>query len=121
MISTIITLKAGTEKNKLLFIDTDSLCYEIETKDIYKEVWEDKNVFDNCDYPKESAFFDSTNKKVIAKFKDEAAGMPTVEFVGLRSKVYSYVKDNSKNERTAKGDRKYVIKKNIESEELSSQ
>ena len=31
--------------------------------------------------------------------------------------MYSYVKDNGKNERTAKGDRKYVIKKNIESEE----
>ena len=101
----------------MLFADTDSLCYEIETEDIYKEVWEDKNLFDNSDYPKESPFFDSTNKKVIGKFKDEAAGMPIVEFVGLRSKVYSYVKDNGKNERTAKGDRKYVIKKNIESEE----
>ena len=45
--------------------------------------------------------------------KDEAAGMPIVEFVGLRSKMYSYVKDNGKNEKTAKGVRKYVIKKNI--------
>ena len=45
--------------------------------------------------------------------KDEAPGMPIVEFVGLRSKMYSYVKDNGKNEKTAKGVRKYVIKKNI--------
>ena len=50
------------------------------------------------------------NKKVIGKFKDEAAGMPIVEF---RSKMYSYVKDNGKNEKTAKSVRKYVIKKNI--------
>ena len=58
---------------------------------------------------KGSNFFDSTNKKVIGKFKDEAAGMPIVEFIGLRSKMYSYVKENGKNEKTAKGIRKYVI------------
>ena len=100
-------------KAKLLFTDTDSLCYEIETKDIYKELWEDKQVFDNSDYPKDSLYFSVENKKVIGKFKDEAAGMPIREFIGLRSKMYSYVKDNGKNEKTAKGVRKYVIKKNI--------
>ena len=101
------------KKAKLLFTDTDSLCYEIETEDIYKEEWEDKNLFDNSDHPKDSQFFYSTNKRVIGKFKDEAAGMPVVEFVGLRSKMYSYVKEKGKNEKTAKGVRKYVIKKNI--------
>ena len=50
---------------------------------------------------------------VIGKFKDEAAGIPITEFIGLRSKMYSYVKDNGKNEKTAKGIRKYMIKKNI--------
>lgn len=35
---------------------------------------------------------------VIGKFKDEAAGIPITEFIGLRSKMYSYVKDNGKNE-----------------------
>ena len=62
---------------------------------------------------KTANFFDSTNKKVIDKFKDEAAGKPIVEFMGLRSKIYSYVKDNGKSEKTAKRVRKYVIKKNI--------
>ena len=100
-------------KAKLLFTDTDSLCYEIETKDIYKELWEDKQLFDNSVYPKDSLYFSVENKKVIGKFKDEAAGMPIREFIGLRSKMYSYVKDNGKNEKTAKGVRKYVIKKNI--------
>ena len=50
---------------------------------------------------------------VIGKFKDEAAGIPITEFIGLRSKMYSYVKDNGKHEKTAKGIRKYMIKKNI--------
>ena len=52
-------------------------------------------------------------KKVIGKFKDEAAGVPICEFVGLRSKMYSYIKDNQKEERTAKGIKKNIIKRNI--------
>jgi hypothetical protein len=53
------------------------------------------------------------NKKVIGKFKDEAAGVPIVEFVGLRSKMYSYVKENRKGGMTAKDVKKYVIKNKL--------
>ena len=35
--------------------------------------------FYNSGYSKDSAYFDPTNKKVIGKFKDEAAGMPIKE------------------------------------------
>ena len=101
------------EKAKLLFTDTDSLTYEIEAEDVYQDFWKDKHKFDNSDYPKRSPYFDNTNKKVIAKFKDEAAGVPICEFVGLRSQMYSYVKDNQKGGKTAKGIKKNVIKKNI--------
>ena len=101
------------EKAKLLFTDTDSLCYEIETQDIYRELWGDINLFENSDYPIDSPFCSAKNKKVIDKIKDEAGGLPICEFIGLRSKMYSYVKDNGKNQKTAKGVRKYVIKKNI--------
>ena len=100
-------------KAKLLFTDTDSLTYEIEAKDLYKDFWKDIHKFDNSDYPKYSPFFDKTNKKVIGKFKDEAAGIPITEFVGLRSKMYSYIKDNQKGGKTAKGIKKNVIKNDI--------
>jgi len=33
------------------------------------------------------------NKKVIGKFKDEAASKPILEFVGLKTKMYSYTKE----------------------------
>ena len=101
------------DKAKLLFTDTDSLTYEIEAKDVYKDFWKDIHKFDNSDYPKYSPFFDKENKKVIGKFKDEAAGIPIIEFVGLRSKMYSYIKDNQKGGKTAKGIKKNVIKNNI--------
>ena len=95
-------------KAKLLFTDTDSLTYEIEADDIYSDFWKDKNRFDNS-----SPYFNKSNKKVIGKFKDEAAGVPVCEFIGLRSKMYSYMKDNDKGGKTAKGIKKNIIKKNI--------
>ena len=101
------------QKAKLLFTDTDSLTYKIEAKDVYKDFFKDKGKFDNSDYPEYSPFFYKENKKVIGKFKDEAAGIPIIEFVGLRSKMYSYIKDDNNGGKTAKGIKKNVIKNNI--------
>ena len=101
------------DKAKLLFTDTDSLTYEIEAEDVYRDFWNDKDRFDNSDYPESSPYFDKTNRKVIGKFKDEACGIPITEFIGLRSKMYSYIKDNQKGGKTAKGIKKNIIKNNI--------
>ena len=46
-------------------------------------------MFDFSNYPKDSKFFNETNKKVIRKIKDEFGGVIVDEFVGLKSKVYS--------------------------------
>ena len=89
------------------------LTYEIEADDVYQDFWNDKYKFDNSDYPESSKYFDKSNKKVIGKFKDEAAGVPICEFIGLRSKMYSYMKDNQKGGKTAKGIKKNIIKKYI--------
>ena len=107
-------------KAKLLFTDTDSLTYEIETKDAYKDFFKDKSKFDNSDYPENSPYFNITNKKIIGKFKDEAAGVPIIEFVGLRSKMYSYMKDDMNGGKTAKGIKKNVIKKDIKHEDYKN-
>ena len=105
--------KKYNDKAKLLFTDTDSLCYEVETEDMPSDIWNDKEMFDFSDYSAESPFHSTENKKVIGKFKDEAAGIQITEFVGLRSKMYSYIKDNGSSGKTAKGIKKNVIKKCI--------
>ena len=110
-----IKYKYGSKAN-LLFTDTDSLTYEIEADDVYQDFFNDRDKFDFSDYNKSSKYYDDTNKKVIGKFKDEACGIPITEFVGLRSKMYSYVKDNNKGGMTAKGIKKNVIKKDIRHE-----
>ena len=93
---------------KLLFTDTDSLVYEIKTKDVYEDTYGDKNLFDFSDYPLNSKFFDSVNKKLIGKMKDEFKGRTVSEFVGLKSNMYSLISADDKEVTKAKG----VNKKN---------
>ena len=42
--------KQYEDKAKLLFTDTDSLCYEIETEDLYDDMYRNKKLYDFCDY-----------------------------------------------------------------------
>ena len=88
---------------ELLFTDTDSLTYEIKSSNIYDEFYKHKDLFDFSNYPKDSKFYDDTNKKVINKMKDEASGVIIDEFVGLKSKIYSIKKIDGKESNTAKG------------------
>ena len=113
--------KKYVNRARLLFTDTDSLTYEIEAEDVCKDFWNDKDMFDNSDYPENSPYYCNANKKVIGKFKDEACGVPIVEFIGLKSKMYSYVKDNEKDGRTAKGIKKNAIKNNIKHKDYKNE
>ena len=106
-------IKKKYPDSQLLFTDTDSLFYHIKSeKDIYEEFWVDRELFDNSDYPDSSKFFFNDNKKVIGKFKDEAAGKPIKEFVGLKSKMYSYLV-GAQEHKKAKGVKKNVVKNEI--------
>ena len=50
--------KKYNDNAKLLFTDTDSLTCEIETEDVYKDFWSDKDKFDDSEYPENSPCFD---------------------------------------------------------------
>ena len=81
------------DKAKLLFTDTDSLAFEIMTKDFYKDINPDNEKrCDTSDYPTNhpSEIKIGLNSKVLGMFKDEAGWKQIVEFVGLRAKLYSY-------------------------------
>ena len=58
-----------------LYSDTDSMIYGIETNDVYKDMAEQKHLYDLSKYPTDHALYDATNKKVVLKMKDECAGM----------------------------------------------
>ena len=108
---------------KLLFTDTDSLFYEIQTEDFYKDISGDvKDRFDTSDYPENhpSGIPTGINKKVLGMFKDEAAGKNIKEFVGLRSKLYSYIMEEGKENKRCKGVKKQVVEKTITHEDYKT-
>ena len=62
---------------KLLSTDTDSLPYEIRTKDFYKDINPDiEKRFDTSDYPTNhpSEIKTGVNSKLLGMFMDEAGG-----------------------------------------------
>ena len=81
------------DKAILLFTDTYSLKYLIQTEDFYKDISENlTRRFDTSDYPPNhpSGIPSGLNKKVLGMFKDEGGSKVIDEFVGLRAKFYSY-------------------------------
>ena len=105
------------ERAKLLFTDTDSLAYEIQTSDFYRDISSDvETTFDTSNFSKDhpSGIPTGINKKVVGMFKDEAGGKIIEEFVGLRAKLYSYKMLGRKKEvKKCKGMKKSVIKSSI--------
>ena len=108
---------------KLLFTDTDSFLYEIQTEDFYKDISGDvKDRFDTSEYPEghPSGIPTGVNKKVLGMFKDEAAGKNIKEFVGLRAKLYSYKMEEGKENKKCKGIKKAVVEKSITHEDYKT-
>ena len=110
-------------KAKLLFTDTDSLAYEIETEDFYKDIAGDvERLFDTSDMPRDhpSGIPAGKNKKVIGMFKDECGGKVMAEFVGLRAKLYSYKMYEGKEEKRCKGIKQSVVKNELTHEDYKT-
>ena len=89
--------KFKRENIDLLFTDTDSLAYHTRNQDINEIIKENKDKFDLSNYPKEHPLYDKTNMKVIGKFKNESP-KEIKEFIGLRSKLYSYIVEDETHE-----------------------
>lgn len=82
------------EKCDVLYTDTDSLLLHVETDDVYRDMEKHINLYDTSDFPKEHYLYSTKNKKVLGKMKDECAGKPIIEYVGLRPKMYSILMMN---------------------------
>ena len=96
----------------LCYMDTDSFVINIKTKDFYKDIAMDvKERFDTSDCIYDRPLPIGVNKKVIGLMKDELGGCIITEFVALRPKAYSYIKNDFTELKKAKGTKKCVVKK----------
>ena len=96
-------MKPKFKDPQLCYMDTDSLIYNIKTKDFYADIVDDvQTSFDMSGYNRDGYCVTGTarqshcplpvglNKKVIGIVKDELGGAIMTEFVELRPKLYSY-------------------------------
>ena len=108
-----VKLKYG-ENVKLCYMYTDSSIVHVKTDDIYKDIGEDaKTRFGTSNFEVDRPSLKGKNKKVIGLMKDELGGQIMKEFIGLRAKTYSYLKDNNDEDKKAKSTEKCVIKRKL--------
>jgi len=95
----------GVGKVKLLMTDTDSLMLKIETEDFYKDMPKiGMKYFDVSKFPDNHPIYNIKNEEGVAVgvankfklgcFKLETGAAQITEFIGLKSKVYSYICDD---------------------------
>ena len=97
---------------RLCYMDTDSFIMNIKTNYFYKDISDDVECkFDTSNYERIKKLI--KKKRVIGLMKDELGGEIITEFIALRPKTYSYLTDNDKIDKKAKGTKKCIIKKMI--------
>ncbi len=104
--------KYGPERLRLIFTDTDSICVEIHTDDVYKDIEPDNEEwFDSSDYPEDHMLYSTKNKKLPGFFKDELQGEVMRRGVVLKAKQYTFqsTDKNSSVKKVCKGVKKSCI------------
>ena len=102
------------DKVKLCYMDTDSFVMNIKTNDFYNDIANDvEKRFDISNYEVNRPLPTGKNKRVIGLMKDELGGKTITELVTLRPKTYSYLTNDGKEDKKAKGTKKCVIKRMI--------
>ena len=93
-------------------MDSDSFIKQTKTEDFYKDIAGDvEKRFDASNYEVDRPLPTGKNKKVIGLMKDELGEKIITEFLDLRPKTYSYLTDDCKEDKKAKGTKKCVIKR----------
>jgi len=113
--------KYGNNVN-LLATDTDSLIYQIFTRNIYEDCQRNASIFDLSNYDRANPIFSpynsNINKLVVGKMKDELANHIITHFVIARPKMYAIryidpLKQCTKVIKKAKGVQKSCVSKTI--------
>ncbi|XP_015376732.1 PREDICTED: uncharacterized protein LOC107172457 [Diuraphis noxia] len=81
------------DRIELLYTDTDSLFYRVETKDFYDDLAANPNLMrfmDTSNLPPDHKCYSTVRKRIPGLFKNETDSRTVYEFVALRAKSYAY-------------------------------
>ena len=96
-----------------MLADTHSFVHKIEVENVYEDFYKNKELFDFSNNPKDSKYYNNENNLVVGKMKDEKCDVPIKGFVGLESKMYTFITEENHESQKAKD-----INKNLVDNEL---
>ena len=77
-----------------LYLDTDSLIYQIKIEDVYEDFKERKEMSDVRNYSDKSKYYDNCNKLIVGQTKNETGGVAIKECARLKPKMYLFLVDS---------------------------
>ena len=84
------------EKAKICYLDTDSFIVYIKTGDNFKNIMKDVETrFGTVNFELDRLLPKGKNKNLIGLIKGKLDGKNMTKFVGMRAKTYSYLTDDS--------------------------
>ena len=75
----------------MLLTNSDVFMYNMEAKIAYEDFYRDKKLFGFSNQQKFSKCCKNVNSLVAGKSGDETCGKPIKGFVGLKSKMYTFI------------------------------
>ena len=96
---------------RLCYMDTDSFILHVKTEDFCKGIADDvEKRFDTSNYEVNRPLPTEKKKKMIGLMKDELGGETMIGFPALRTKTYSYLIDDGRNDRKSKRNKEVCYK-----------
>ena len=109
MIFITIVSKINIVTTQDYYSDIDCLMYEIKTKDVYEDFSKDREIFDFSNYSTKSKYYDSSNKSIAGKMKNETGVVAIKKSVRYKPKMYKLLVDDNNEHKKTKGVYKYVV------------
>ncbi|XP_053209828.1 uncharacterized protein LOC128393656 [Panonychus citri] len=101
------------DKIQLIYTDTDSLIYEVETDNLTQDFQSLLEIMDFSNYDPSSPLYSTDNHRKIGYLKDEMGGKPIHEFIGIKPKLYAFKTDDG-TKKVAKGVQRSTLKNKID-------
>ena len=76
---------------------------------MYKDFSKNKEMLDFGNYSTKPKYYDNSKKLFVDKMEDETAGVAIEEFIGVKSKMHSYLVDENSEHKKAKSVNKNVV------------